>query len=182
MSNQSVIAQRYVSALFALVTEQNSHDRVKADMLSLKSLFARSEQLRKLLVNPIISREQTEKAVDSVLAALDADQLTRKFFALLARNRRLAVAPAAIDAYLAMLAESRGELTVQVTTAQKLDTAETRTLTDALSKATGKVVELRTSEDPALIGGLQIRIGSRLMDGSVTGTLERLRQTLKAAA
>lgn len=175
------IAARYVKALFDLATEAGEHDQVKADMQTLKSVIEGSSELEKLLGSPVISREVSGNAMEKVLAAAKACDLTKKFFALLARNRRLAVTKLAIDDYLARLAESRGELTVHVTSAQALSADDTKTLTQTISKATGKKVQIETEENPALLGGLKVRVGSRMLDNSVEGKLDRLKQLLSAA-
>jgi F-type H+-transporting ATPase subunit delta len=151
-------------------------------MLVLKSIIQGSGEFQKLLVNPVISRDKAEKAVGKVLAAANACDLTKKFFALLARNRRLSVASLAIEAYLARLAQDRGELTVQVTTASALSADELQTLNGTIAKATGKKVEIQSRENPALIGGLQVKIGSKMLDNSVAGKLDRLKQSLTDAA
>lgn len=180
--DNNLIAARYVRALFGLAAEQDAHDQVKKDMLAMRSVLAQSQELQRLLVNPVISRDQMEKAVQGVLTAIKAGELTRKFFTLLVRQRRLALTGAAIDAYLQMLAESRGEVAVQVISAQELGKDQIKILTQALDKATGKKVNLETKENPALIGGVQIRIGSRMLDHSIAGKLARLRLALTKAA
>jgi F-type H+-transporting ATPase subunit delta len=156
-SDERLIAARYVQALFDLASENKQHDKVKADMLTLKSVLSVSAEFQKLLTNPVISREDAQNAIAKVLEGINACDLTRRFFALLARNRRLALTAHAIDAYLAQLAESRGELAVQVTSAQDLSDEEIGILSDSVAKATGKKVQVKTSQNPALLGGLQVR-------------------------
>jgi len=181
-SDENVIAVRYVRALFELSAEQNKHDSIKADMLALKSVLAESVLLQKLLVNPVITREQSEKIMEAVLAAVKAGDLTKKFFTVLARQRRLALTRIIADKYLAVLAESRGEVTAEVTSAVTLGAAQVQILSEALAKATGKKVNIHTHENPALIGGVQLRIGSQMLDNSIATKLTRLRQSLTKAA
>jgi F-type H+-transporting ATPase subunit delta len=180
-SDDRLIAARYVEALFDLAAESQQHEQVKADMQALKTVLEGSGEFQKLLINPIISRGDSEKAIAAVLAEIKACDLTRKFFALLARSRRLVVTGLIIDAYLGRLAASRGELSVEVTSAQGLSDDEVKMLTGAIAKSTGKKVSIRTQENPALVGGLQVRVGSRLLDTSIAGKLARLRQALGAA-
>ncbi len=177
-----MIAARYVRALFDLATESKQHDAVKADMLVLKSILEISSEFQKLLTSPVISRKNAEMAVSKVLEAAKTSELTRKFFTLLARNRRLSLTPFAIDEYLMRLAESRGELTVQVTSAQALSEEEMQTLSQSVAKSTGKKVQVKTQQNPALLGGLQVRIGSKMLDNSIAGKLARLKQKLTEAA
>ena len=181
-SDDRLIAARYVQALFDLAAESNQHDTVKKDMEMLKSVLTGSDEFQKLLSNPVMTREDSESAVSKVLDAIKASDLTRKFFALLARNRRLSISALAIDKYLEMLAESRGELAVQITTAQPLSAAELKTLTDSIAKSTGKKVNAQVRENPAILGGLQVRVGSKMLDNSVAGKLDRLKQKLESAA
>jgi F-type H+-transporting ATPase subunit delta len=181
-TDNTMIAARYVHALFELASESGQHDEVKKDMEVLKSVLGESQILRTFLVNPLISRAQAEKAMESVLAGINAGELTRKFMALLARERRLAILPAAIDAYLEQLAQSRGEQTAYVTSAQALSDTQKNMLASALAKATGRKTQIRTSLNPALLGGIQVRIGSTMLDNSVSGKLARVRQALTKAA
>ncbi len=181
-SDENLIAVRYVRALFALATEQKAHDNVKKDMLVLASLLAESKDLQKLFVNPIITREQSQKLIEAVLTKAGACDLTKSFFTVLAHQRRLAIAALIIEQYLAMLAESRGEITADVTSATELDAKEVKLLSESLTKATGKKVHVRTHENAALIGGVQLRIGSQMLDNTIATKLARLRQTLTRAA
>jgi F-type H+-transporting ATPase subunit delta len=181
-SDDNVIAVRYARALFELASENKQHDSIKKDMVTLQSVLTESIELQKLLVSPVITREQAEKTMAAILTAIKAGDLTKKFFALLARERRLGLTSIMIQKYLTMLAESVGEITVEVTSATKLDIAELELMKKTLSKTTGKKVELQTKENPALIGGVQIRIGSQMLDNSIAGKLSRLRQALQKAA
>lgn len=182
MSDLNVIAARYVNALFSLSGEQKQHDAVKKDMLALQAAFVESEPLRKFLVNPVLDRKQSASAIVAVLDAMKASDLTKKFFALLAHERRLAIAPVAAQKFLEMLAESRNELSVELTSAKALDKAQVTAIADSLSKSTGKKVTVNTSENASLIGGLQVRVGSKLLDHSIAGKLARMRLALTKAA
>ncbi len=182
MSDASLIAVRYVCALFDIASGNKQHDNVKKDMLALKVILSKSAELRNFLVNPVISRKQAGKAVEAVLAAIKASDLTRRFFSLLAAQRRLALTPVVIEKYLAELAKSRGELEVHVTSAAALGKKQADLLSDALERTTKKKVELKLSENPELLGGVQIRIGSKMLDNSVKNKLARLRQALSRAA
>lgn len=181
-SDDRQIAARYVEALFALAAEGKHHDTVKADMLAFKATLAQSDALQKFLASPVTGQEVSAQLIGTVMDSIKASDLTRKFFTLLTHNRRLAIIPLAIDVYLARLAESRGELTAHVTSAQPLGKDEIKALGDVIAKSTGKKVEIKTQENPALLGGLQIRVGSRLLDNSVAGKLARLKQALTKAA
>lgn len=181
-SELNLIATRYADALFALASEKNQHDAVKKDMETLNAAFAQSNELNKFLVNPILSREAAQQAVSAILDAMKASELTRKFFDLLVREFRLEIAPAAVKKYLELLAKSRNELTVNVTSATPLSKEQITAIADAVAKSTGRKVSVETTENPALIGGVQVRVGSQMLDYSVAGKLERLRMALTKAA
>lgn len=181
-SDELLIATRYARALFQLAEEETKLDAVKDDVQLLKTVLDQSSELRKFLVNPLVTRDEAEKAMSSVLNAVKATELTRKFLILLAQQRRLPVLPQALDSYLHMLAQSRGEITVQVTSAKTLGEAQLGVLNAALTKATGKEVHIKTRENPDIIGGVQVRVGSKMLDYSIAGKLDRLRQTLTNGA
>lgn len=181
-SDTNLIAERYVTAFFDLATDQRQHDNVKKDLLMLKEVLAKSAELQKLLVNPVITRKQSAEAIRAVLSAVGACDLTKKFFTLLANQRRLAATSVMIEKYLDMLAKSRGELVVQVTSASNLSKEQLATLSSALTKATKKKIELKLTQNPELIGGVQVRIGSQMLDNSISGKLSRLRIALAKAA
>jgi len=181
-SDVNLIAARYARALFNMATEKKQHDALKKDLLALKGVLAKSPELRKFLVNPVISRTQSEKAMNAVLAAINASPLTQQFFALLARRRRLEITPAIIEKYLAQLAQMRNELVVHVVSASSLGKKQVEFLSDVLEGVTRKKVDLKLSENSELIGGVQIRIGSQMLDSSVSGKLARLRLALSKAA
>jgi F-type H+-transporting ATPase subunit delta len=181
-SHDRLVAARYARALFDLASDNNAHDVIKNDMLMLQSVLAESRILQKFMVNPTVTREQAEKGIDTILAAMNASALTRQFFALLARNRRLGVAALAIKRYLALLAEAHGDLKVHVTSAHGLSESQLQLLTGSLARATGRAIEVKVATNAGLIGGMQVRIGSKMLDTSVAGKLARLQRRLTEAA
>lgn len=182
MSDANLIAVRYVRALFDTASEQKQHDNLKKDLLTLKTILAKSPELQKFLVNPIITRAQSEEGIEAVLASFKATELTKQFFSLLAKQRRLDLTSLIIDKYLAQLAESRDELVVHVVSASSLGKKQVEFLSDVLAGVTKKKVELKLAENSELIGGVQIRIGSKMIDNSVSTKLARLKLVLSKAA
>ncbi len=181
-SDANIIATRYVSALFELATEKKQHDNIKKDFLLLKAALSGSDKLQKFLVNPLVTKSVANKAILAILASVKSSELTQGFFTLLTNKRRLGLSALIIDKYLAKLAESRGELTVKVTSAQALSNDQAKLLSASIAKSTSKKIELDLHEDSTLIGGLQIRIGSKMLDNSISGKLSRLRLALAKAA
>lgn len=173
------LAERYARALFDLADEQKSLDQVAADLKSLATMIGESADLRRLIRSPIIGREEQGKAIAALAAAANLNLLSRNFLGLLARNRRLFVLPQIIDAFLAHLAARRGEVTAQVTSAAPLTPAQQSALQDALRKSAGAKLAIDQRIDPSLLGGIVVRLGSRMIDASLKSKLNRLQLAMK---
>ncbi len=176
------VAARYALALFELADEQRKLDQVADDLRSLDAMIADNDDLQRLVRNPVVSRAESGRAMAALLESAGADQLTRNFIGLVAANRRLFALPAMIRGYLAELAERRGEITAEVTSAQQLSPAQTESLEAALRSAVGGKVALSVDVDPALIGGLVVKVGSRMVDSSLKTQLQKMKLAMKGAA
>ncbi len=179
VSGVASLADRYATALFELADGEKALDVVSSDLTTLKGLIDESEDLRRLLRSPLIRREDQVRAVETILEKAGASDIVRRFVGVVARNRRLFALRAVIDAYLAMLAARRGEVIAEVTSARPLSKAQMDSATDALKKAVGARVKVEQRVDPALIGGLIVRVGSRMVDSSLRTKLQRLQFALK---
>ena len=175
----SGLAERYAAALFELADERHALDAVAGDLRELRAMLHESGDLIRLLRSPVLSREEQGKAVGAIVERAGLSALTRDFFAVVARNRRLFAVPAMIDAYLAKLAERRGEVTAEVTVAQPLNDARTAALTEQLRRAMGARVAVDIRVDPALLGGMTVKVGSRMVDASLKSRLQRLQLAMK---
>lgn len=175
----SAIADRYAAALYELADQAKALDRVADDLRALRDAIGQSDDLRRLLRSPLLDREDQEGALGAILEKAGAAELTRRFVAIVARNRRLFALSAMADAYLAVLAERRGEVTARVTTASKLTEAQLEALTGALKKAVGAKVTVDTKVDEALIGGMVLHVGSRMFDNSLRTKLQRMQLAMK---
>ena len=142
-------------------------------------MIADCEDLQRLIGSPVFSREQQSKAMATILDRAEVGDLTRRFVLVVADNRRLFALPQMIEAYLAELARRRGEITAQVTAARALSDEQQRSLTDALRKSVGGKVQIDVEVDPALIGGLVVKIGSRMVDSSLRTKLQKLQLAMK---
>lgn len=180
-SGMSAIAERYATALFDLAEDGTALDRVAKDLRELKAMIEASETLRRFIRSPLLGREDQAKGILAVLGEAKAHDLTRRFIGVVARNRRLFAVPAMIDAYLAILAESRGEVAAQVVSAVKLTAAQVTAITNALKTAVGGNVVVDAAVDADLIGGLVVRVGSRMIDTSLRTKLQRMRLAMKGA-
>ena len=167
-------------ALFELADERHGLDAVAGDLRELRAMLHASGDLSRLIRSPVLSREEQAKAVGAIAERAGLSALTRDFLAVVARNRRLFAVPAMIDAYLATLAERRGEVTAEVTVAQPLNEARTAALTDQLRRAVGARVAVGIRVDPALLGGMTVKVGSRMVDASLKSRLQRLRLAMKS--
>jgi len=175
----SAIADRYATALYELADQAKALDRVADDLRALRDAIGQHEDLRRLLRSPLLDRDDQEVALDAILEKAGAADLTRRFVIIVARNRRLFALSAMADAYLAILAERRGEVTAHVSTASKLTEDQVKSLTDALKKAVGAKVTVDTKVDEALIGGMVLRVGSRMFDNSLRTKLQRMQLAMK---
>ena len=181
-SDIGLIANRYVNALYELAKSGKQLDKVKSDFITLEWVIGENRELQRFLVSPVVTVQQSGQLIDRLLESIKACELTRKFFAVVVAQRRLGATKTIINRYLQKLAESRGQLKVQLVSATPLSAAQSTEIHDIIATATGKKVELRKSEDKSLIGGIQVRIGSRVFDSSIAGKLARLKLALTKAA
>lgn len=177
----SGLAGRYAQALIELAEDKKRLDQVAEDFRGLRALVDDSPELRRLLRNPLFGRERQTKAITAILDKAGVDPITKNFCLVVARNNRLFALPEMMDGYLQKLAKKRGEITAQVTAAQELSDKQKQSLADALHKSVGGKVNIETRVDPGLIGGLVVRVGSRMIDNSLRSKLNRLQHAMKGA-
>jgi F-type H+-transporting ATPase subunit delta len=176
----SGLAERYAAALFELADECRALDAVAGDLRELRTMLHESGDLMRLLHSPVVSRDEQGKAVAALAERAGLSDLTRDFLGLVAKNRRLFAVPAMIEAYLKKLADRRGEVTAEVTVAQPLSEARQAALLDQLRRTVGARVVVDVRVDPRLLGGMIVKIGSRMVDASLNSRLQRLRLAMKA--
>ena len=173
------IADRYSAALFELADQHTALDAVAADLKSLKAMTAESADLRRLLRSPVASRKDQQKAVRVLAEKAGFNGLTLKFLGLVAQNRRLFALDGVIEAYLSRLAAKRGEVTAQVASAVALTETQVGAISAALKKVVGSNVTLDLTVDSNLLGGLVVKVGSRMVDGSLKTKLQHLQLAMK---
>jgi len=176
------IAKRYATALFELADESASLDTVSADLKSLKNMLDQSEDLSSFISSPLYSREQHSSALSAILDKSGSSDLTKQFIGIVARQRRLFALVEMIADFDARLAEKRGEVTAQVTSAHALSDAQVAQLKETLKAQLGSDVTLESSVDENLLGGLVVRVGSKMIDSSIRTKLNRLQLNLKEAS
>jgi F-type H+-transporting ATPase subunit delta len=178
-SGTAGLAARYAAALFELADEAKQLDSVAADLKTVKAMVDGSADLRRLVRSPVLTRADQGKAMAAVLQQAGVSDLVRRFVALVAENRRLFALVDMIDAYLGELARRRGEVTATVTSAVALSEAQIAAVTDALKRAVGGKVAVDLKTDASLIGGLIVKVGSRMIDSSLKSKLQRLQLAMK---
>lgn len=174
-----LIAERYASALYELADESKALDQVAADLKAIRAMMASSADLMRLIRSPVLGRSEQARAVSALAERAGFNVLTGRFLGTLASNRRLFALSSVIDAFLAELARRRGEATADVTSAIALTPAQTQALEEALKSVVGSKVSVDLKVDKSLIGGLVVRVGSRMIDTSLATKLRRLRLAMK---
>jgi F-type H+-transporting ATPase subunit delta len=176
---EASVAGRYASALFELATEAKKTQEVESDLVKFQSLYDASEDLTRMVRSPVISAEDQANAVTAILTKVQADPISINFFKLLAKNRRLFAAPDMIRVFRAIAARARGEVTAEVLSAAPLNDAQVSELKKTLKEKVGKDVTLAQRVDQSLLGGLIVKLGSRMIDSSLKTKLNNLKFAMK---
>lgn len=175
----SGLTGRYATALYDLADADKALDEVADDLRGLARMIAESDDLRRLLRSPTLSRADQGRALDAVAEKAGFGALTRRFLGVVAANRRLFVLGAMIDAYLAQLAARRGELVAEVASARPLTEAQLSGIGDSLRQALGSKVTVNARVDAGLLGGLVVKVGSRMVDASLRTKIQKLQIAMK---
>lgn len=175
----SGVASRYATALLELAEDQKAVDAVEKDLDSFEKLLGESADLRRLVQSPVFSADEQLKALSAILEKAGLKGLAANFLKLAAKNRRLFAVPGMISAFRAALAARRGETTAEVTSAAPLSDDQVEALKKALHESTGKTVKISAKVDPELIGGLIVKVGSRMIDTSLKTKLNSLKFAMK---
>ncbi|MEL7348812.1 MAG: F0F1 ATP synthase subunit delta [Pseudomonadota bacterium] len=180
MSNAGV-AERYATALFDLALQRNAIESVETDVNALASAIDDSDDLKTMLESPLFSREAQGKAIAALGQAMGLGVLTANTLAVMAAKRRLFVTRDMLTLFRRRVAEYRGEITAEVVAARPLSDQQQGALAERLKTATGRDVKLDITVDDSIIGGLVVRVGSRMIDTSIRSQLTRLQNTMKEA-
>jgi len=175
----SGVASRYATALFELALDAKALEQVETDLNRFGEALDAVGDMERLVKSPMFSAEEQGRALAAILDELKIEGLTKNFLQLVSKNRRLFATPDMIRGFRAMLADHRGEMSATVTAATKLTDAQVTALTQALKAALGKDVMLDQIVDPSLIGGLTVKVGSRMIDTSLRTKLNSLKHAMK---
>lgn len=177
----SGMAGRYATALFELALEEKALDKVRKDLDSFSALLAESQDLARLVRSPVFGADEQAKALAAVLKQAKIEGIAARFLNVVASNRRLFAAPQMIAAFRKLVAQHNGEVSADVTVAEQLSDAHLSALKGALNTMTGKDVDLNVKVDPAIIGGLVVKLGSRMVDSSLRTKLNSIKFAMKEA-
>jgi len=173
------IAHRYATAVFELAKESKAVAALESDLDVLAAALGESPELRDLISSPVYSRDDQLKAMGALSSAMGLGPIATNTLQLMATKRRLFVIPQLLAALRALIAEDKGEVTADVTAASKLTAAQQKSLAEVLTKSVGKDVKINMTVDESLIGGLVVKVGSRMIDTSIRAKLNSLQNTMK---
>jgi F-type H+-transporting ATPase subunit delta len=176
------MAGRYAGALFELALEEKAVDQVKKDLETFDALIGESADLNRLVRSPVFGVDEQLKAVSAILEKVEISGIAANFLRVIATNRRLFAVREIIRGYRALVAKHKGEVSAQITVAEKLSDTNLAALKSALTSATGgKDMDLDVKIDPAIIGGLIVKVGSRMVDSSLRTKLNAIKFAMKEA-
>ena len=177
----SGVSGRYATALFELAREEKAVDAVAADLDRFEAMLNESADLKRLVRSPVFAADAQLKALTAVLDKAGISGVSANFLKVLTENRRLFAVADVIGAFRALVARFKGEATADVTVAEALSDKNLDALTAALKSVTGKDVTLKVKVDPAIIGGLVVKLGSRMVDSSLRTKLNSIKHAMKEA-
>lgn len=180
-SGSQKISDRYATALFSVAGASKLVDAVEKDLKNIQETLLSSEDFCYFLNNPLLNRDAKRKIISALLEKVGVDKLTNQFISLLAAHKRLELLAEIIAIYLKKCASARGEIAAEVISAKAIEAKAEKEIADALGKIYGKKITIKTRTDESLLGGMVVNIGSKQLDGSLAGKLNRLKQSLKAA-
>jgi F-type H+-transporting ATPase subunit delta len=177
----SGVSGRYATALFEIAEEADMLDKVESQLAALAQAIADSADLRALISSPLYSREDQGRAMAAVCAAMGVGAPTSGLVGLMAQNRRLFALSDVIRTFSSLLAAKRGVVPAEVRSARPLGPAQRAALQETLRRVTGKTVALTETVDETLIGGLVVKVGSKMIDSSIRSRLDKMQTAMKEA-
>ena len=173
------MAGRYATALFELAVEEKALEQVETDLAAFNDMLNESADLERLVRSPVFSAEDQQRALEAVLKRAEIGALTANFLNLVTHNRRLFAVRDMVRAFRALLARHRGEVTAEVASAAALSEGQMTALSAALKSAVGRDVQIESQVDANLLGGLVVKVGSRMIDNSLRTKLNNLKIAMR---
>lgn len=180
-SASSEAVNRYATTLFELARDAGLSDKVEADARAIANAFSGSDELRAALASPLVAGEEKAAVLAAIAAKMKLQDLTTRFLGVVAANGRAGDVGHMARAVVTLFTRARGAVTAEVSTAEALSASQTAELRAALERAFNAPVDIEPSVKPELIGGLVVKVGSRLFDDSVKSKLDALKTALKGA-
>jgi F-type H+-transporting ATPase subunit delta len=177
----SGMAGRYATALFELALEEKATDKVRADLDAFDKAIEENADLQRLVRSPVFGADEQLKALSAILDKAGIKGIAANFLRVITTNRRLFAVRDVIRGFRALVAKHKGEVSADVTVAEKLSDKNLSALKGALNSVTGKDVDLNVKVDPAIIGGLVVKLGSRMIDTSLRTKLNSIKYAMKEA-
>lgn len=173
------IAMRYATAVFELAKEDGNLEMLEADIAALDTALNRSEDMRMLIRSPVYTREEQAGAITAIAKGLELSGVFTNTLGLMASKRRLFILPALLEALSALLADEKGEITAEVVAAKAMTKSQQEKLAKSLKATVGKDVKISLAVDANLIGGLIVKLGSKMIDTSIRAKLANLQNAMK---
>lgn len=174
---ENAVSRRYAQAFFALAQETNNIDKYESELQTVVNAINENQELKKVMEHQLVSPDEKKNIINSVFAQEISEQ-TMNFLDVVVDKYRAAYIPGIYEEFVAYANATRNTIDARVKSAVELSESDLETIKDKLSAATGKTVRLQSEVDPSLIGGVVVRIGDRVVDGSLTGRLEKLKEDL----
>jgi len=178
-SISSGIAERYATAIFEIATESKSLAKLESNIADLSAALDESSELREVIASPVLSRADQGKVMEALAAKMGLEPAMSNGLAVMASKRRLFVLPQLLKQLRAMIADHKGEVTADVTSAKALTKAQSDKLAKTLKARVGKTVKINATVDESLIGGLVVKVGSKMIDTSIRSRLDSLQNAMK---
>ena len=178
-SISSGIAARYATAIFEIAKEGKSLKKLESNLTDLGAALAESADLRELISSPVVTRADQGAAIAALGKKMGLEPVMQNALGLMAQKRRLFVLPQLVKQLQAMIAEDKGEITAEVTSAKELTKAQADKLAKTLKARMGKAVNINATVDESLIGGLVVKVGSKMIDTSIRSRLNSLQNAMK---
>ena len=179
ITNVTGLSGRYAKALFDLADQASVLDAVADDLRKIEVMTAESDDLRRMIRSPVISRLEQSNAVQSLLNKAGASALTKNFLGVVASNRRLFVLADIVKDYLSVLANRRGEKMAEISSAKPLSDIQKADIIATLQNSVGGKVSLNLTVNPELLGGIVVKVGSRMVDASIRTKMQRLKSAMR---
>ncbi|SEQ69213.1 F0F1 ATP synthase subunit delta [Thalassovita taeanensis] len=178
-SISSGIAARYATAIFEISKENKTLAKLEANLTDLTAALSESADLRTLISSPLISRDEQGKAIAAVAKKMNLIPVMQKGLAVMAQKRRLFVLPQLVTSLSGLIAQEKGEVTAEVISAKALTKVQSEKLAKTLGERVGKTVTINATVDDSLIGGLVVKVGSKMIDTSIRSKLNSLQNAMK---